>query len=161
MNHGESGYEHGCWIIETDARVKRFVPEFVPLASRPFVTLDFDLDRNVIVESPFAPLIDSSALFGVDVPAEVKDGAFVKVRVTATEEKARKFSADELRAMLVDVGAHRVWVEMTVERAHRERGAAIDSAGSRVDQLAAYLEAIGTNGDVAPAMLERAAGYLT
>lgn len=153
LSFGEPG-EHGVWVLDVD-HGGEVAAEFVPLPSRPFVTIDFDLDRNADVPE-LAP-----SLTGVPVPAEVKDGAFVKVRVTATEETARRFSPDDLRALLVDAGAHRVWVEMTVERARRERGTVLDDAGSRTDQLAAYLDAIGVNGSVAPAMLERAAEYLS
>lgn len=158
LDFGEAGCEHGCWLLETDSA--GIGSEFVPLPSRPFVTIDFDLARHQVIETGLPEAFGGKINFGVEVPAAVKEGAFVKVRVAATEELARRFNSDDLRRLLEDAGAHSVWVEMTVERAHRERGQAIAAEGSRIDQLAAYLKATGTNGDVAPAMLERAATYL-
>lgn len=150
LSFGEPG-DHGFWIVDVSA-AGVVEPEFVPLASRPFLTFDVDgLTALVAAEET-----DAEHIAGItDL-----DGAFVKVRYTATEDEARRIDQGALRHTLEDAGAYRVFIEPSVERAHRERGTVIDDAGSRVDQLAAYLEAIGTNGDVKPAMLERAAGYL-
>lgn len=143
LDFGEGGRDHGCWLIEPDA----FYPEprlkFEPLASRPFLTVDM--------------IDDSGALEAEERFAR----AFVKVRGTLTEDEMRRCDQDLIRDSFEAAGAHRVWFDLTIERAHRERGTVIDAAGTRIDQLAAYLDATGTNGDVAPAMLERAAGYLT
>ena len=132
--------------------------EFVPLSSRDFVTLDWDFADG----EDFSQLLEG---YGVWDPEEAASstvaGAFVKARYTATEDVARRLDHDEIRRALELSGAHRVWIEPTVSRAHRERGAVLDSAGSRIDQLAAYLEASGVNGDVAPAMLERAEEYIS
>ena len=53
--------------------------------------------------------------------------------------------------------AHRI--EPSVVRARRERGAAIDTAGSRIDQLASYLSATDANGNTA-ALIAAAERYL-
>lgn len=137
LSFGEPG-EHGCWLIEADV-AGRLVPEFVPLSSRQFVTLEAGVDLEAL-----SPL----------------DGAFVKVRGSMSEEEYRRFDTGGTRALLMEWGAYSVEFKIEVERAHRERGSVLDDAGSRIDQLAAFLEASGTNGDVAPAMLERAAGYI-
>ena len=146
LSFGEPG-EHGVWIIETDDD-GRFASEFVPLSSPEFVTVDLT-DREV--EEMAAGTMPALA------PAM---GRYVKVRYCATEEQARRIDSEALRAHADEYGARRIWIEPTVSRAHRERGAVLDSAGSRIDQLAAYLEASGVNGDVAPAMLERAGKYI-
>lgn len=151
LNFGEGGYDHGCWLLDFEGDDS---PEFVPLASRPFVTIDFDTSRNADIPG-LSPI-----LTGVPLPPEIKAGAYVKVRVTATEDVARRFSVDEMRSLLEANGAHRVWVDMTVERARRDRGVHLAEGLTPLDQLAAFLDARGVNGDVKPALLARAARHL-
>lgn len=151
LDFGEAGCEHGCWILETDSA--GIGSEFVPLTSRPFVTLDWDASEVEALHD-IDPIIGWSPGFD--------PGSYVKLRYTASESDERSFDHNRMREVLTGTfGAHRVWIEPTVERVHRERGHAIDDAGTRIDQLGAYLAAIGVNGDVAPAMLERAEAYLS
>lgn len=147
LDFGESGCEHGCWIMEWDDERRLWALEFLPLESRSFFTIHCD---GGFVE-------DVANLEGIDEVA----GAFVKIRYDASEEQARRIDQAAVRASLEAAGAHRVWIEPTIERAHRERGAVLDDAGSRADQLAAYLEAMNINGSTGAAMLERAGSYLS
>ena len=153
LSFGEPG-DHGFWVLEEKST--HFAAEFVPLASRPFITIDVEAEA-VLWASDEDDCHDAvEHLVGID---DLTD-AFVKLRYAATEDEARRIDQGRVRQHIVDAGAYRVFIEPSVERAHRERGAVLDDAGTRVDQLAAYLAAIGTNGDVAPAMLERAGAYL-
>lgn len=154
LNFGEGGYDHGVTILHVDQVVERmpsvqtFSPEFVAITSRPFVTIDLDLAYQADAEA-VESLVDLGFTHGVE-------SAFVKLRYTATEEQARRTDQSKLREVLEQSGAYRVWIEQTVEREHRERGAVLDDAGTRHDQLAAYLEAMQINGTTGAAMLERA-----
>mgnify|MGYP001608007124 CR=1 FL=1 len=146
LDFGEASDDHGCWIMEWDEALRLWALEFVPLPSRPFVTQDLDSES----------VIDDTWIARAGLA-----GAYVKLRYSATEDQARRIDQAAVRASLEEAGAYRVFIEPTISRAHRERGAAIDSEGTRIDQLAAYLEASGTNSSVGAAMIERAAGYLT
>jgi DNA repair exonuclease SbcCD nuclease subunit len=145
LSFGEPG-EHGVWIIEHEAE-EWYAPEFVPLVSRRFVTIDWASGDF----QSLPPLALESAA----------GGAYVKLRYEATEDEARRIDQAALRQSLEDSGAYRVWIEATVSRVRRERGTVIDDAGSRHEQLVAYLDAVGVNGSVGAAMLERAGSYLS
>lgn len=146
LNFGEGGYDHGVWVLEE--RDTSLAAEFVPLDSRPFVTIDLGFldDRQRVFDQ----------LAAVDI-----DGAYVRLRYAATEEHARTINQDSARQTLIDGGAHRVWIEPTVERTHRDRGVVLAEGLTPLDQLSAYLDARGVNGDVKPALLARAAEYLS
>jgi DNA repair exonuclease SbcCD nuclease subunit len=154
LSFGEPG-EHGFWIVDVSpAGAVEFTS--VPLSSRPFITIDVEAEAVLWAQDEDDCHDAVEHLVGID---DLTD-AFVKLRYSATEDEARRIDQGKVRQSIEEAGAYRVWIEQTVERAHRERGSVIDDAGTRVDQLAAYLDAIGTNGDVAPAMLERASTYL-
>lgn len=139
LDFGEGSTDHGVWIHDTIDGPG--VSEFVPLASRPFVTIDVDRGGSYI---------------GTD---DVRD-AYVKVRATLTEDEARADSIAGERETLEMLGAYRVWFDVTVERAHRDRGVQLAEGLTPLDQLAAYLDARGVNGDVKPALLARAERHL-
>lgn len=145
LDFGEANDAHGVWLLDTD---RLDAPEFVPLDSRGFVAWDLG-------DEEIDALADRGWLATVPL-----DGEFVKVRYRATEEQARRIDHDALRAQIEGLGAHRVWIEPTVERAHRDRGAELVEGQTMIEQLDAYLSAINVNGDVKPAMLERAERYL-
>lgn len=155
LNFGEGGYEHGVWILESHEAapgVTAFAPEFVPLASRPFVTLDWDASEVEGLHD-LDPIVGWSPGFD--------PGSFVKLRYSASEADERSFDHARMRQVLVErFGAYRVWIEPTVERARRDRGVEFVDGQSRAEQLAAYLDATGVNGDVKPAMLEAAGRYI-
>lgn len=156
LDFGEGGRDHGCWLIAPDAMYPDSRLKFEPLPSRQFVTIDVDAEAVLWAQDEDDCHDAVEHLVGIDDLTDV----FVKLRYAATEDEARRIDQGKVRQHIIDAGAYRVFIEPTVVRAHRERGTVIDDAGSRVDQLAAYLDAIGTNGDVAPAMLERASTYL-
>lgn len=106
VDFGESQSEHGCWLLDT----ARWTAEFLPIESRPFVTLDYDPERDVFNGPP---------VFDADRPYE---GAVVRVRYEADEEQARRVDHARLTSDLYEAGAHKVWqIEARVERASRAR----------------------------------------
>lgn len=148
LDHGRADGDHGVWIVDTDPA--HTLLQMMPIDSPGFETVN-------LTDTDVANLAD----YGTMPPLAPALGRYLRVRYTATEEQSRRIDKTKLRSHAEGYGALRCDIDETVERAHRERGTVIDDAGSRVDQLSAYLDAIGTNGDVKPAMLERAAGYLT
>jgi len=133
LNYGEGSYDHGVWILEWYE--DGWMPEFVPLASRSFVTLEQGVDLTTL-----PPL----------------DGSFVKVRGTMSDEDHRRFDVAACRERLELHGAYSVTFDLTVERAHRDRGAILVDGQTRLEQLAAYLAATGVNGSVGAAMMAKA-----
>jgi len=139
LNYGEGGYDHGVWILEWYEN--GWMPEFVPLASRSFVTLGLD----------DLPDADSADL----------DGCFVKVRGTMVDADHRRFDVAACRERLELHGAYSVTFDLTVEREHRDRGHVLVDGQTRLEQLAAYLAATGVNGSVGAAMLAKAEGLIS
>ncbi len=150
LDFGEAGYDHGCLLLEWDETLRLWEAEFRPLESRRFVTLDVDAEALISEFSAWTPSTAALPDF---------EDAYLRLRYTATEDEARRIDHDRIRELL-ELKAHRVWIEPTIERARRDRGVQFADGQTRVDQLAAYLDAVGVNGDVKPAMLERAAEYL-
>lgn len=133
LDFGEAKCEHGCWIVDFDG--DSMTTEFVPIDSRPFLTIDGTTDDDTWH------------------PAEEVAGAFVKIRLHATEEQARHYDVAGLRSALFDdLGAHNVWVESTIVRELRARVAGIDETVSDTDALELWLSSQAVNGDQAPAL---------
>jgi hypothetical protein len=94
VDFSEASVEHGCLLLDDVASM------FVPIESRPFVTLDYDLRTAD----------DWLSLFYCDLTLEGRvTDAVVKVRYTATEEHARRVDHSELSKALYDAGAHKVY----------------------------------------------------
>ncbi len=132
LNHGEAGYEHGCWIVDVPALAESEVDkgspvpatasgsasaEFVPIESRQFATIDYD-----------------------DTGWNFDDGAIVRVRYTATEDEARRIDHEQLRRTLIEEGASKVTIEPTLVRAPRARNLAITSDLGPEEALAMYAD---------------------
>ncbi|HXJ62762.1 MAG TPA: metallophosphoesterase, partial [Actinomycetota bacterium] len=96
LNHGEAGYEHGVWIFDTEDG-----PQFHPLESRRFITVDWDED-----EAKTAP--------------DFTD-AIVRIKATWTEEAARRVNVSQWRQGFLDAGAWRVSIEPTIVREQQTR----------------------------------------
>ncbi len=141
LNHGEAGYEHGCWIINTPPAVTKPpevtpplkpIAEFVPIESKQFVTIDYD-----------------------DTGWNFPDDAIVRVRYTATEDEARRIDHEQLRRTLLGEGASRVTIEPQIIRKERARAEQISEQLSPIDALAEYCNANDVDPDRALAMLAR------
>lgn len=156
LNFGEGHYEHGCWILESYTVVEHrpevvgWSPRFVPLESRPFQTVDCTADDAQVAT-------EEDDVWHIEGVIDV-EGSFVKVRYTATDAQSRKIDQGALGAAFEEAGAYRVWVEQTVERADVVRAAGdtiVREDLDPLDQLAAYLQHAGINGDVGAGIIER------
>lgn len=123
---GEAHFDHGCFVLDvepdgSDAR-------FVPLAGRPWVTIDVD----ITAEDP----ADARAALGADIGlrADELPDAVVRVRFRATADQARRVDHAEIRLALVEAGAHRVTVQPEIVRETRAR---VGGMTETVDELQA------------------------
>jgi DNA repair exonuclease SbcCD nuclease subunit len=132
LNFGEANCKHGIWLLDTDG----WTFDFIEIENtRLFDTLNVpdDLVARLADEGDY----EEFAMFNVD------DGAYMKVRYTATAEQARRIDPGALRASLLEAGAHRVWVEPTIVRKQRAR---VEGLTDDLDDEAAlllYLDSIG------------------
>ncbi len=174
LNHGEAGYEHGCWIVDVPALAEPVarvgsssgaptsageravtqrgpVPgsasaEFVPIESKRFVTLDLD---------PEDLGGDAYNLHGADGLEPVLEGDIIRVRYRGTESQAQFIDHESLRRSVMSAGASRVTIEPQIIRKERARAEHISEQLSPVDALAAYCDANDVDPDRALAMLAR------
>lgn len=127
LNFGETG-EHGVWLV--DLEPGRVEAEFVPVPSRPFVTIIWDPDMRSLRKADWHGL-------------DNMHGAIVRVRYSATEEQARRFDHNEMRRVLTEAGAFRVKIEPEIVRERRARSERITEGLSPVEALEAYGESEG------------------
>lgn len=106
---GETGFDHGVWLLETDD-VDVKTAEFVPIESRPLVTVALDLEHG----------FDDFAY------TELPDGAIVRVRYTATRAQARSLDLPELKRQLQAAGASAVKFMPEIVREDRARVDGVD-----------------------------------
>lgn len=124
LNFGEARDEHGVWILNTET----WVPEFVPVESRPLVTLD----------------LDGAQMFTLDGTAWQSqiDGAIVKARYKATADEARRIDHAKIRDALYEAGTHKVFsIEPTIEREQRARVADVADAIGEATALDMWISA--------------------
>jgi exonuclease SbcD len=108
LNFGEAETSHGYWLLDTEAAT----PEFVPLPSREFITLQADLTDSETFDVGELSL-------GRD--AAIAD-AVVRIRYRATEEQARRVDHAALRAGVAQAGAHKLYaIQPDIVRAGRAR----------------------------------------
>jgi len=146
LDHGRAEGDHGVWIVDTTPLGTQF--ELMPIRSPGFETVDLTEGEVEWMAQGNMPAL---------APALKR---YLRVRYSATEKQARRIDLAKLREHAMEYGPVRVDIEATVERPHRQRGVAIDQAGTRLDQLAAFLDAQGVNGSVGAAMLAKAETYL-
>lgn len=151
LDFGEGGYDHGVWILEFDVNGAT-VPEFVPITSRNFTTLDWGIEEA-------ETLLDLDA--GRGRSFGFAEGSFVKLRYTATAEEARRIDNGELRQALRDAGAFNAWIEPQIERPLRARVEGLDETISDVELLEQWMTSQSVNGDQAPALRSLHTDYLT
>lgn len=134
LSFGEGGQEHGVWLLSTHEIGTRgavgFAPEFRPLESRGFVTIE----ANGLIPDPLP--------------------AFVKVRGPQGADVAA------LREQLLAAGAERVWFDLEPVRTTRQRGEEITPELTEIEAFGRYLAANDVNGTVGDALVERAGKYL-
>lgn len=157
VDFGEASVEHGVYLLDT-APAEGFASDlqFLPIESRPFITLDLDGE-------------DVDDLIGADVRPFVLDGghfmghavtdAVVRVRYTATEEQARRINHGEITKALYDAGAHKVYaIQPTILRENRAR---VDGVDEEIAPLAAVTAWCGANDIDNPLpLVDLTTGYL-
>jgi len=150
LSFGEPG-EHGVWIFDTETGAA----EFVPIESRPLVTVEIPLDQFPD-DDPWTLLAE----YGDDAP-DITD-AIVKVRYTATAEQAKRIDHRKLRDALYEAGAHKVFaIEPIVERETRARVEGVTETLGEMEALDAYIEAQVIDAKTAGAMRKRTSRYLS
>jgi len=153
LSFGEPG-DHGVWIV--DVSLNETHAEFVPIESRPFVTLDRDWSAI-----PGAGLSGPMDIFDYGDDLSALRDAIVRVRYTATAEQARRIDHRKLRDALYAAGAHKVYaIEASIERETRARVEGVDETLGEAAALDAYIEAQGIDTSMAEQMRERTGRYL-
>jgi DNA repair protein SbcD/Mre11 len=123
--------------------------EFVPIESRPLITLDFDHEDAVAQ-------IALSASLGWDIP----DGAIVRLRYTATQEEQRRIDVLAIRRQLADAGAHSVQIDAQIVRADRARVEGLDGSLSELAAFDLWTETYDFERDLAGRMRAQLERYL-
>lgn len=147
LDFSEGSYEHGVWLLDLGEP-----PVFLPLASRGFVTLDWDYAS---AES----LLDLNPLEGCGRP--FADGDFVKLRYSCTAEEARRLDTAALRQALLNLGAYIATIDPNIESHVRARAENLDETVSDIDALEQWLDTQGVNSGRTPALRALHADYLT
>jgi len=122
VDFSEALTPHGAWLLDVGDGPTSI--EFLSIESRPFITLDYDPERDVF---------NGPHNFNIDRPYE---GAVVRVRYEADEEQARRVDHARLTSDLYEAGAHKVWqIEAKVERVSRAR---VEGVTQDLSPLAAF-----------------------
>lgn len=121
---GEENHPHGVWIVDVERGSSR--AEFVPIESRRFVTIAFDLtDADV-----FPPACNSDEMIVALDDFNVED-AIVRFRYRATAEQARRIDMARVCSALMAAGAH--VVKLDPKTIHESRARVTDV--ERPDEL--------------------------
>jgi exonuclease SbcD len=152
VDFGEANVEHGVWLLEVnDEGVKRH--DFLPIASRPFVTLDVDADAAV-------EAIDGGDVEDIAGITDLTD-AVVRVRYTATEEQARRVDHAALAKLLYADGVSKVFaIQPTILRENRARVEGVDEEIAPLAAVAAWCEANDVDEQAARGLETLSIGYL-
>lgn len=120
-------HEHGCWIIDTEAKT-----EFFPLNDRSFVTLDFDLTADD----------EQRSMLDIEGWDKITPGSVVRVRYKATEEQHRRVNTAALKTAVLDWGAHKVFqITADIVKQDRARVQGVDENLEPAAALDAWIDA--------------------
>lgn len=140
LDHGEAGLIHGAWLLDADVKAETLALEFLPVPSRPFVTV--------------------SMFDEVDELAGRVDGAVVRVRDTIPVDTDR-VNVDAMRAYLLAAGAVSVTFALTYERPFKPVHADVDlDDDDPLEMLAEWLIVERLVSEPDPAKRESAAARL-
>lgn len=147
IDFGEKDTAHGVWLIDTEPAGEPLSADFIPIPSRPLVTLECDLTEDGNEE--VLDEIVNGDYFNLGPRI---DGAIVKVRYTATAEQAARINHAKLEAAIVEAGASRVMpFDRHIVRSSRARVEGIDETLGELDAVAAW----ATANDLDPAVAEQ------
>jgi exonuclease SbcD len=147
LDFGETSCEHGVWILEADVSDGETVARFVPIPSRPLVSLDYDFTLEP--EQGLSTPVERMG-FGLSLPNVME--AVVRVRYRATAEQARRIDQAVLRQALADAGAAAVQMRPEIVREDRVRVAGITDD---LDPLVAFDLWAGEQPDLSAGMRVR------
>ncbi len=168
LSFGETGYEHGVWILETHEVVRPdvlgFAPRFIPIESRRLVTLDVEVDKPLPGwhdKPTYVVAVDEPEMFLSGYMLDNVRGAIVKVRIRATQEAARRLDVAALKRSLYEAGAHKVYaVQLEVEKPERARVEGMSEELDELEALGLWLAASGIDGVLAERARDRTQKYL-
>lgn len=153
LNFGEDTdpRAHGVYILDTGETesIDAYAAEFVPIESRPLVTIDYDITGNGVESNDLEVYLDGQL-----------EGGIVRLRYRATQEQQRRIDIGELRATLFTAGAHSVKVVPDIVRADRARVEGVDENLTTLDALGLYIEANAIDPELADAMRDHTTRYL-
>ena len=138
---GEAEHEHGAWLLDLSSGTL----DFVPIAGRPFVTLDLEWRRG--------------GTWPPQLPGSVEE-AVVRVRLRLQE--GDQPSLADLRRELLSAGAHKVWaIQPEYERAVRAEAQGLREDEGPLELFDRWLASQESTGEEsARALREQAAAYL-
>jgi exonuclease SbcD len=140
LNFGEADSQHGYWLLDTET----WLSEFVVLESRPFITVDLEIDDQ-----------------GVAIIDEALEDAVVRVRYKATAEQARRVDHRAIRDAVYELGAHKLYaIQREIFRSGRAR---VEGASEALDEnqaFALWLESQDVTDPLRQRAFEQHAGYL-
>lgn len=153
IDFGEASSLHGVWLLDTEAAEPA---TFLPVDSRPFVTLDYDLASPVDMEL----LAPTGTVIGRTMDGIVDD-AVVRVRYSGTEEQARRVDHSAVTAALLDAGAHKVYaIQPTILRQNRVRVEGLDEDLGPMQAVGMWTAAEGLDDARADEVAGVALGYV-
>lgn len=125
VDFGEADVEHGAWRIDTEGDG---FPDFLPIESRPFVTLDLDGKALADEAGYYHAMSDWT-------------GAVIRARYEATPEQARRIDHAAIKQALYDAGAHKVYaIQPTIVRSDRARIEGVDETLGPMEALRLYCD---------------------
>lgn len=139
VDFGEQATPHGCWILDVEDTV---TSAFLPIESRPFITIDADLVCGHHAELGLDETDGMAAAIAARLPL---DDAVVRIRYRATEEQARRIEWPKLRPLLDH--AYRVFaITGDIERSDRVRVAGVDEHLEPLEAVDLWVEHNAVNG---------------
>jgi len=124
VDFAEANSDHGCLLLDFDGGC--LATEYLPIASRAFVTVDVDFEQG----EDFSQLLEHYGDW-----SDVAD-AVVRVRYRANEDDARHVDQGAVKRALYDLGAHRVH-QVTLDPIRTDR-ARVAGVHEEISPLAAF-----------------------
>lgn len=153
VDFGEADSEHGVWLLDIEPGKTKAT--FLPIESRPFVTVDADLTTGAHDQLGLDVTDAIAAAIAAHVPL---DDAVVRVRYRATEEQACRIDWPKLKPLLDD--AHKIFaISGEITRSDRARVIEVTEDLAPLDALGMWIDANDVNGHREP-LVATTAKYL-
>lgn len=153
QNFGETGYDHGCFILESSGMHGLLSPRFIPIESRPL--------RKIALSALELEVPAGGGPNFVDWEEHDVAGAIVKVTIHATAEQARGLDLAAFKREVYEQGAHKIAAaQLEVEREERQRVEGLSEELGEMEALGLWLQANGINGARETELRARTERYL-